>query len=73
MMTSQTVMGAGNSFNRNKVSCRDDSDQNSLHVSACGLIIGSPETRVFILVALARVNMSHWFNIMTRLASFYRK
>ena len=24
--------------------------------------------RVFILVALARVNMSHWFNIMTRLA-----
>ena len=36
-------------------------------------IIGSPETRVFILVALARVNMSHWFNIMTRLASFYRK
>ena len=35
--------------------------------------IGSPETRVFILVALARVNMSHWFNIMTRLASFYRK
>ena len=36
-------------------------------------IIGSPEMRVFILVALARVNMSHWFNIMTRLASFYRK
>ena len=35
--------------------------------------IGSPETRVFILVVLARVNMSHWFNIMTRLASFYRK
>ena len=25
--------------------------------------IGSPETRAFILVALARVNMSHWFNI----------
>ena len=27
--------------------------------------IGSAETRVFILVALARVNVSHWFNIMT--------
>ena len=27
------------------------------------MIIGSPETRVFILVALARVNMTHWFNI----------
>ena len=36
-------------------------------------IIGSPETRGFILVALARVNASNWFNIMTRLASFYRK
>ena len=35
--------------------------------------IGCPETRVFTLVALARVNMTHWFNIMTRLASFYRK
>ena len=33
----------------------------------------SPETRVFILVALACVNMSNWFNIKTRLASFYRK
>ena len=29
------------------------------------ITIGSPETRVFILVVLARVNMSHWFNIMT--------
>ena len=38
-----------------------------------GLPIGSPESRVFILVALARVNASNWFNIMTRLASFYRK
>ena len=28
-------------------------------------IIGGPETRVFILVALARVIASHWFNIMT--------
>ena len=37
------------------------------------LAIGGPETRVFILVALARVNVSYWFNIMTRLASFYRK
>ena len=27
--------------------------------------IGSPESRVFILVALARVNASNWFNIMT--------
>ena len=27
--------------------------------------IGGPETRVFILVALARVVASHWFNIMT--------
>ena len=36
-------------------------------------IIGSPESRVFILVALARVNASNWFNIMTRLASFYRE
>ena len=27
--------------------------------------IGSPETRVFILVALARVNMSRWFKPMT--------
>ena len=35
--------------------------------------IGSPETRVFILVALARVNVSHWFNIMARLAGFCRK
>ena len=35
--------------------------------------IGSPESRVFILVALARVSASNWFNIMTRLASFYRK
>ena len=25
--------------------------------------IGSPESRVFILVALARVNASNWFNI----------
>ena len=33
----------------------------------------SPESRVFILVALARVSASNWFNIMTRLASFYRK
>ena len=33
--------------------------------------IGGPESRVFILVALARVNASNWFNIMTRLASFY--
>ena len=24
--------------------------------------IGSPETRIFILEALARVNLSHWFN-----------
>ena len=32
-----------------------------------------PETRVFIPVALTRVNASHWFNMMTRLASFYRK
>ena len=29
------------------------------------LTIGSPELRVFILVALARVNASNWFNIMT--------
>ena len=36
-------------------------------------IIGRRESRVFILVALARVNASNWFNIMTRLASFYRK
>ena len=36
-------------------------------------IIGSPESRGFILVALARVSASNWFNIMTRLASFYRK
>ena len=35
--------------------------------------IGSPETRGFILVALARVNAINWFNIMTRLASFYRE
>ena len=44
-------------------------------VSICfeiGYSIGSPETRGFILVALARVNASNWFNIMTRLASFYR-
>ena len=27
--------------------------------------IGGPETRVFILVALASVIASHWFNIMT--------
>ena len=27
--------------------------------------IGSPESRVFILVALARVSASNWFNIMT--------
>ena len=38
-----------------------------------GKSISSPETPVFILVALARVSVSHWFNIMTRLASFYRK
>ena len=37
------------------------------------IYIGSPESRVFILVALARVNASNWFNIMTRLASFYRE
>ena len=47
-------------------SCRD-------RAVACCVFIGSPETRVFILVALARVNASHWFNIMTRLASCYRK
>ena len=35
--------------------------------------IGSPESRVFILVTLAHVNASNSFNIMTRLASFYRK
>ena len=35
--------------------------------------IGSPESRVFILVALACVNTSNSFNIMTRLASFYQK
>ena len=29
------------------------------------LTIGSPESRVFILVALARVSASNWFNIMT--------
>ena len=27
--------------------------------------IGSPESRVFILVALARVSASNWFNIMS--------
>ena len=42
------------------------------NVNLCNAI-GSPETRVFILVVLVRVNMSHWFNIMTRLASFYRQ
>ena len=31
--------------------------------------IDSPETRVFILVALARVNASNWFNIRTNLPS----
>ena len=35
--------------------------------------IAIPEKRAFILVALACVNVSHWFNIKTRLASFYRK
>ena len=33
--------------------------------SGTNYIIGSPESRVFILVALARVSASNWFNIMT--------
>ena len=60
----------------NKKACKK-SVQNGCKTSHDGMYagstIGSPEMRVFILVALARVNMSHWFNIMTRLASFYRK
>ena len=32
-----------------------------IHVS---LAIGSPESRVFILVALARVNASNWFQLL---------
>ena len=34
---------------------------NSSMVISLYITIGSPETRVFILVALARVNMTHWF------------
>ena len=34
-----------------------------------GFTIGSPETRVFILVAPACVNVSHWFNIMSLLTT----
>ena len=49
--------------NRNNLSIANS----ELEILVSGMItstIGSPETRV-ILVALARVNVSHWFNIMT--------
>ena len=34
-----------------------------MSVGKTSFSIGSPETRVFIPVALARVNMAHWFSL----------
>ena len=41
--------------------------------SSTNSLIGSPETRVFILVALARVNMSHWFMFIRASATRIKK